>query len=311
MISRESDFESVLDEYVHESGVQIASPPGRRCARRAEDRDHRSPAPRCSAAHQHVVVAARLLVAPVPLLLAPLLLAPLAVLDRRQAQHRVALRGEGDARQLVVAGRQERAVEQGAEPLLLGRRRRRGAGHALGQGAERVARRRAGRLVRLALLLEVEVRVGEEADGSVGALGGEAGAGGGALLREGHPAALLRRRRRGGRLRARPQLAAAHRPAGHQVAKVGGRVLVQVGEAVAGVGGGVGACLTPARDPVEARFDARRGILCSRDEAHPGELNPRGRTALLVGRCGDGAAEVAVVVGEWVAARRRDDGCRW
>merc|ERR1719163_2333297 len=120
------------------------------------------------------------------------------------AEHRVALLRQLHAEQVVVASHEERAVEErAAAHLLLGRGRRRGAGHALGQGAERVARRRAGRLVRLALLLEVEVRVGEEAEGSVGALGGEGGAGGGALLREGHPAALLRRRRRGGRRRDR------------------------------------------------------------------------------------------------------------
>mmetsp|Transcript_8981 Transcript_8981/g.29669 ORF Transcript_8981/g.29669 Transcript_8981/m.29669 type:complete len:220 (-) Transcript_8981:84-743(-) len=204
------------------------------------------------------------------LLLAPLLPAVLTHLHRREAQHRVALLRQLHTEQFVVASHEESAVEESAAaPLLLGR-----GGHALRQGAKRVARRSAGRLVRLALLLE---------------------------------AALSRRLR----LSARTQLAAAHRSALGQRTEVGGGVSVEVLETVAGVGGGVGACLTPARDPVEARFDARRGILCSRDEAHPGELNPRGRTALLVGRCGDGAAEVAVVVGEWVAARRRDDGCRW
>mmetsp|Transcript_2343 Transcript_2343/g.7284 ORF Transcript_2343/g.7284 Transcript_2343/m.7284 type:complete len:298 (+) Transcript_2343:647-1540(+) len=245
-------------------------------------------------------------------LLAPLLPAVLTHLHRREAQHRVALLRQLHTEQFVVSSHEESAVEESAAaPLLLGRGRRRGAGHALGQGAERVARRRAGRLVRLALLLEVEVRVGEEAEGSVGALGGEADAGGGALLREGHPAALLRRRRRGGRLRARPQLAAAHRPTGHQVAKVGGRVLVQVGEAVAGVGGGVGARLEgAARDPVESRLDARRTVLCPREEAHPGELRPRGGAALLVGRRGDGAAEESGVGGERVAGRRLGDGRR-
>merc|ERR1719486_938932 len=44
--------------------------------------------------------------------------------------------------------------------------------------------------------------------------------------------------------------------AGHQVAKVGGRVLVQVGEAVAGVGDGVGARLEGA---ARRRGDGRRG----------------------------------------------------
>merc|ERR1719401_428105 len=86
----------------------------------------------------------------------------------------------------------------------LGRRRRRRRllllrQHALRQAAERVARGRARRLVRLALLLEVKVRVREEAEGRVHALRAEAGAGRGALLRKRHPAAArlgaLRRRR--------------------------------------------------------------------------------------------------------------------